>query len=87
MYSPFDKVIAYLDELLVIAPFEIKKSTVLDWIAYNRKVGNYDSIITKIDELLGQSDFSIIHIKSNKTIMVVLYLIFFQFLISALVLD
>lgn len=59
----FDKVIAYLDELLVIAPFEIKKSTVLDWIAYNRKIGNYDSIITKMDELLGQSDFSIIHIK------------------------
>ncbi len=58
-----DKVIAYLEELLVIAPFEIKKSIVLDWIAYNRKIGNYDSIITKIDELLGQSDFSIIHIK------------------------
>ena len=45
----------------MIAP-KIKKAIVLDWIAYNRKVGNFDSIITKIDDLLGQSDFSIIHI-------------------------
>ena len=59
----YTDVITYLDKLSEVAPMQIRLDAKLDWIKYNRQLGNYNDIITEIDNLLGQSEFQKIHMK------------------------
>jgi len=41
---------------------QMKQGAILKWIEYNRNLGNYDIVITKIDELLLDPEYSIHHL-------------------------
>ena len=56
-------VIVYLEKLSQISSSQIKLDTKLDWIQYSRQLGNYNEIITEINNLLGQSEYQSIHMK------------------------
>ena len=58
-----DRIIMYLTELEIYAPIEMKKDVMLDWIRYNRKAGNFNSILTKIDMMLTSSEYQSIYMK------------------------
>ena len=58
-----EQVVDYLYKLSIYAPDQISKNAKLDWIKYNRKLGNYKSTITEIENLLGLADYKSIYIK------------------------
>ena len=58
-----DKIILYLTDLEIYAPTEMKKDVVLDWIRYNRKAGNFNSILTKIEIMLASTEYQSIYMK------------------------
>ena len=44
----YPRMITYLDKLSQVASSQIKLDAKLDWITYNRKLGNYNEIITEM---------------------------------------
>lgn len=55
--------INYLDKLSQVASNQIKLDAKMDWIKYSRQLGNYNEIVTEIDNLLGQSEYQSIYMK------------------------
>ena len=56
-YNDFNRIVDYLDKLGKVAPNEIRIDAKLKWITYQRKLGNYNKIISEIETLLGLSEF------------------------------
>jgi len=59
----YTQMITYLDKLSQVASNQIKLDAKLDWIKYNRKLSNYNEIITEIDNLLGESEYQSIYME------------------------
>ena len=59
----YPRMITYLDKLSQVASNQIKLDAKMDWIKYSRQLGNYNEIVTEIDNLLGQSEYQSIYMK------------------------
>ena len=53
----------YLEELGKVAPDKIRLDSKLEWITYQRELGEYDNIIDQINSLLSQSEFQNVYIQ------------------------